>query len=75
MRAWQRLDSRVRDAHSVRDRSEKDKLLRSIERAGIKTLEGSLKKSKCFADFPSPQSQPGREDNREFSLTIKTPCM
>jgi len=43
--------------------------------AGIKTLEGSLKKSKCFADFPSPQSQPGREDNREFSLTIKTPCM
>jgi len=43
--------------------------------AGIKTLEGSLKKSKCFADFPSPQSQPGREDNREFTLTIKTPCM
>jgi len=43
--------------------------------AGIKTLEGSLKKSKCFADFPSPQSQPGRDDNREFTLTIKTPCL
>lgn len=43
--------------------------------AGIKTLEGSLKKSKCFADFPSPQSQPGRDDNREFTLTIKTPCI
>ena len=43
--------------------------------AGIKTLEASLKKSKCFADFPSPQSQPGRDDNREFTLTIKTPCI
>ena len=43
--------------------------------AGIKTLEASLKKSKCFADFPSPQSQPGRDDNREFTLTIKTPCL
>ena len=43
--------------------------------AGIKTLEASLKKSKCFADFPSPQSQPGRDDNREFTLTIKTNCL
>ncbi|HEU5057673.1 MAG TPA: pilus assembly protein PilM [Kofleriaceae bacterium] len=43
--------------------------------AGIKTLEASLKKSKCFADFPSPQSQPGRDDNREFTLTIKSPCL
>ena len=38
---------------------------------GIKAVEAGLKKSKCFADVTS-QSQPGRDDNREFTLTIKT---
>jgi general secretion pathway protein L len=40
----------------------------------IKSLEASLKKSKCFADFTS-QSQPSRDEKREFTLTIKTTCM
>jgi general secretion pathway protein L len=38
---------------------------------GIKAVEAALKKTKCFADV-TLQSQPGREDNREFTLTIKT---
>jgi general secretion pathway protein L len=38
---------------------------------GIKTLEESLKGSTCFADVTS-QSQPGRDDSLEFTLTIKT---
>lgn len=49
---------------------------------GIKLLEDSLKKyespgkQKCFADFPPPESQPGREGGtRSFKLTIKTPCL
>ncbi|HUS63946.1 MAG TPA: pilus assembly protein PilM [Kofleriaceae bacterium] len=44
--------------------------------AAIKALEASLKKSKCFADFPSPQIQPGStDDTRTFTLTIKTACL
>ncbi len=41
---------------------------------GIKNLEESLKASKCFKDFPSPESQPGANDTRQFSLTIKSTC-
>jgi general secretion pathway protein L len=44
--------------------------------AAIKALEASLKKSKCFTDFPSPQIQPGStDDTRTFTLTIKTSCL
>jgi general secretion pathway protein L len=50
--------------------------------ASIKLMEESLKKwesatkLKCFADFPPPESQPGRDGGtRTFSLTIKTPCL
>ncbi|HWM88021.1 MAG TPA: pilus assembly protein PilM, partial [Kofleriaceae bacterium] len=48
---------------------------------GIKLLEDSLKKwespgkLKCFADFPPPESQPGKDGGRNFTLTIKTPCL
>ena len=38
---------------------------------GIKAVEAALKKTKCFADVTS-QSQPGREDSREFTLAIAT---
>lgn len=41
---------------------------------GIKNLEGSLKGSKCFKDFSSPESQPGKNDTRQFTLTIKSDC-
>lgn len=41
---------------------------------GIKSLEQSLRASKCFKDFSSPESQPGANDSREFTLTIKTDC-
>jgi general secretion pathway protein L len=50
--------------------------------ASIKLMEESLKKwesstkQKCFADFPPPESQPGRDGGtRTFSLTIKTTCL
>ncbi len=48
---------------------------------GIKLLEEALKKAeapdkqKCFADFPTPESQPGPDGTRNFTLTIKTPCL
>jgi general secretion pathway protein L len=48
---------------------------------GIKLLEESLKKAespgklKCFADFPTPESQPGPDETRNFTLTIKTTCL
>ena len=49
---------------------------------GIKLLEESLRKwespsgkSKCFADFPTPESQPGPDGTRNFTLTIKTTCL
>jgi general secretion pathway protein L len=47
---------------------------------GIKLLEESLKKAesnkqKCFADFPTPESQPGPDGSRNFTLTIKTTCL
>lgn len=41
---------------------------------GIKNLEESLRASKCFKDFSSPESQPGPNDSRQFSLTIKSSC-
>jgi general secretion pathway protein L len=48
---------------------------------GIKLLEESLRKwespgkAKCFADFPTPESQPGQDGTRTFTLTIKTTCL
>jgi general secretion pathway protein L len=49
---------------------------------GIKLLEEALKKfespgkQKCFADFPAPESRAGPDGTtREFTLTIKTPCI
>jgi general secretion pathway protein L len=48
---------------------------------GIKLLEESLKKAgspgklKCFGDFPTPESQPGPDGTRNFTLTIKTTCL
>jgi len=48
---------------------------------GIKLLEEALKKSEspakpsCFADFPTPESQPGPDGTRNFTLTIKTSCL
>jgi general secretion pathway protein L len=50
---------------------------------GFKLAEDALKKweapgskRKCFADFPPPESQPGKDGGtRSFSLTIKTPCL
>ena len=42
--------------------------------AGIKVLESSLKKSKCYANFSNPGSQPGRDETRDFTITIKTSC-
>lgn len=42
--------------------------------AGIKVLESSLKKSTCFANFSNPGSQPGRDETRDFTITIKTSC-
>ena len=49
---------------------------------GIKMTEDALKKwtspgkLKCFAEFPPPESQPGKDGGtRSFSLTIKTPCL
>ena len=41
---------------------------------GIKNLQESLKASKCFKDFSSPESQPGANNTRQFSLTIKSEC-
>jgi Tfp pilus assembly PilM family ATPase len=41
---------------------------------GIKNLEETLKASKCFKDFSSPESQPGANDSRQFTLTIKSSC-
>jgi cell division ATPase FtsA len=41
---------------------------------GIKKLEEGLRASKCFKDFTSPESQPGANDSRQFTLTIKTEC-
>ncbi|MCP4447081.1 MAG: pilus assembly protein PilM [Myxococcales bacterium] len=41
---------------------------------GIKNLEASLKASDCFKDFMSPESQPGKNDSRTFTLTIKSGC-
>jgi Tfp pilus assembly PilM family ATPase len=41
---------------------------------GIKNLEESLKASKCFNDFSSPESQPAKNDSRQFTLTIKSDC-
>lgn len=39
----------------------------------IKVLEANLKSSKCFSDFAS-ESKPGRDDSREFTLTISVEC-
>ena len=41
---------------------------------GIKKLEEALKASKCFKEFASPESQPGANDSRDFTLTIQTKC-
>ena len=41
---------------------------------GIKNLEESLRASECFKDFTSPESQPGANDTRQFTLTIKSGC-
>jgi hypothetical protein len=41
---------------------------------GIKNLEESLKASKCFTDFSSPESQPSTDDSRQFTLNIKSKC-
>ncbi len=41
---------------------------------GIKNLEESLRASECFKDFTSPESQPGANDSRQFTLTIKSSC-
>ena len=41
---------------------------------GIKTIEEELKKTDCFKEFASPESQPYKEDTRKFSLTIETSC-
>ncbi len=41
---------------------------------GIKNLEESLRGSECFKDFTSPESQPGANDSRQFTLTIKSDC-
>ncbi len=41
---------------------------------GIKNLEESLRASECFKDFSSPESQPGANDTRQFTLTIKSGC-
>ncbi len=41
---------------------------------GIKNLEESLRASKCFKEFTSPESQPGANDTRQFTLTIKSDC-
>jgi len=42
--------------------------------AGIDKFEEKLKKSKCFKDYTTGETQPGANDSREFSLTIKTGC-
>jgi general secretion pathway protein L len=41
---------------------------------GIKNLEESLKASKCFKEFTSPESQPAANESRSFTLTIKSTC-
>jgi len=41
---------------------------------GIKNMEESLRASECFKDFSSPESQPGANDSRQFTLTIKSGC-
>jgi general secretion pathway protein L len=41
---------------------------------GIKNLEKSLKASKCFSDFSSPESQPSKDESRQFTLKIKSEC-
>lgn len=42
--------------------------------AGIDKLEQGLKASRCFKDYTSGETQPGPNDSREFSLTIKVAC-
>jgi general secretion pathway protein L len=42
--------------------------------AGIDKLEEELKKSKCFKDYTMGETQPGANDSREFSLSIKSSC-
>ena len=41
---------------------------------GIKNHEETLKASKCFTDFSSPESQPAKDDSRQFTLKIKSKC-
>ncbi len=41
---------------------------------GIKNLEESLRASECFKEFTSPESQPGANETRQFTLTIKSDC-
>tara|TARA_R110002096_G_scaffold44526_13_gene120448 strand:- start:15752 stop:17470 length:1719 start_codon:yes stop_codon:yes gene_type:complete len=41
---------------------------------GIKNMEESLRASECFKNFSSPESQPGANDSRQFTLTIKSGC-
>jgi hypothetical protein len=40
----------------------------------IDALEEGLKKSECFKEFTSGESQPGPNETREFSMTIKSSC-
>ena len=42
--------------------------------SGIKKLEESLRGSKCFAEVPTPESEPGPDGARRFSLSIATRC-
>lgn len=42
--------------------------------AGIDKLEERLKESKCFKEFTRGETQPGKDDSREFSLSIKSGC-
>jgi general secretion pathway protein L len=41
---------------------------------GIDKLEQQLKSSSCFKDYTSGETQPGANDTREFSMTIKVAC-
>jgi general secretion pathway protein L len=40
----------------------------------IDAVETELEKSKCFKEVTPGESQPGADDTREFSLTIKSSC-
>ncbi len=41
---------------------------------GIDKFEQQLKASKCFKEYTSGETQPGPNDSREFSMTIKVNC-